>query len=71
MYCVVKHYESLKSKLFAFYDFSEMDSVVTEVTAVKKVLRCLTQHGKEVLRFPVLWKNIWPRADKHHALLYP
>ena len=41
-----------------FYDFSEMDSVVTEVVNSGKSIKMLNQHGKEVLRFSVLWKNI-------------
>ena len=57
MYCVVKHYES-KKQTVSFYDFSEMDSVVTEVVNSGKSIKMLNQHGKEVLRFSVLWKNI-------------
>ena len=69
MYCVVKHYES-KKQTVSFYDFSEMDSVVTEVVNSGKSIKMLNQHGKEVLRFSVLWKNICLWADKHRALLY-
>ena len=57
MYCVVKHYESKKQSV-SFYDFSEMDSVVTEVVSSGQSIKLLNQHGKEVLRFSVTWKNI-------------
>ena len=57
MYCVVKHYESKKQKV-EFKDFSEMDSEVSEVVNSGQSIKMLNQHGKVVLRFSVLWKNI-------------
>ena len=57
MYCVVKHYES-KKQAVEFKDFSEMDSVVTEVVNSGQSIKMLNQHGKVVLRFSTTWKNI-------------
>ena len=57
MYCVVKHYESKKHTV-EFKDFSEMDSVVTEVVNRGQSIKMLNRHGKVVLIFSVTWKNI-------------
>jgi len=57
MYCVVKHYES-KKQTVEFKDFSEMDSVVSEVVNSGQSIKMLNQHGKVVLRFSTTWKNI-------------
>jgi len=57
IYCVVKHYETKKQSV-EFYDFTEMDSVVTKVVSAGKSIKLLNQYGKVVLRFAVTWKNI-------------
>jgi hypothetical protein len=57
MYCVVKHYESAKQTV-EFYDFSQMDSVVTKVVSSGQSIKMLNKHNNVILRFSVTWKNI-------------
>lgn len=57
IYCVIKCFESSKQTV-EFYDYSEMDSQVTEVLAKSQGLVFLNKHNHVVLRFAVNFKNI-------------
>lgn len=57
LYCVVKYYEDKKQQV-NFYDFTDMDSTVTQVVSSGQSIKMLNKHGNVVLRFSVTWKNI-------------
>jgi hypothetical protein len=57
VYCVIKNFES-KNQTVEFYDFTDMDSNITNVVASGKSIKLQNQSGKDVLRLSVTWKNI-------------
>lgn len=57
IYCVVKMFESARQTV-EFYDYSEMDRVITKVVATGQSIKFLNQSGLDVFRFAVNWKNI-------------
>lgn len=57
LYCVVKNFES-KNQTVEFYDFTDMDSNITNVVSSGKSIKLQNKNGKDVLRLSVTWKNI-------------
>jgi hypothetical protein len=57
LYCVVKNFES-KNQTVEFYDFTDMDSNITNVVSSGKSIKLQNKSGKDVLRLSVTWKNI-------------
>jgi hypothetical protein len=57
LYCVIKNFESDKQTV-EFFDFTDMDKVVTKVEASGKSIKFYNQSSKDVVRFSVTWKNI-------------
>lgn len=57
LYCVIKKFET-KNQTVEFYDFSDMDSVITKVVASGKSIKLQNSSNKDVLRLSVTWKNI-------------
>lgn len=57
LYCVIRNFES-SAQTVDFFDFTEMDRVITKVEASGKSIKFLNASGRDVVRFSVTWKNI-------------
>lgn len=57
VYCVIKKFESEKQTV-EFYDFTAIDSHITEVRATGKSICFDNKNDKTVIRLSVHWKNI-------------
>lgn len=57
LYCVIKKYQK-KNQTVEFYDFTDMDSNITQVISRGKSIKLQNSSSKDVLRASVNWKNI-------------